>query len=162
MYTFRRSELTIFNNNKPIRPLLFHVPYSNSAPADSRKAIIGYYATPIFTRMLLIQSGDSWFEHGKHTPGCSPLSLHQLLIQSLQHIPSSGYIVFASFLVCDLNRTPIVMAKHGGPCVHFSGISTCGATSRETVSHPQHPPLPTLCKILYPSTLLWQMNGCNP
>ena len=41
----------------------------------------------------------------------------------------------------------IVMAKHGGPCVHFSGISTCGRISRETVSHPQHPPLPTLCKI---------------
>ena len=35
-------------------------------------------------------------------------------------------------LVCDLNRTPVVMAKHGGPCVHFSGISTCGRTSRET------------------------------
>ena len=32
-------------------------------------------------------------------------------------------------LVCDLNRTPIVMAKHGGSCVHFSGISTCGRTS---------------------------------
>ena len=31
----------------------------------------------------------------------------------------------------------IVMAKHGGSCVHFSGISTCGRTSRETVSHPQ-------------------------
>ena len=53
-------------------------------------------------------------------------------------------------LVCDLNRTPIVMAKHGGPCVPFSGISTCGRTSRETVSHPQHPPLPTLCKTAIP------------
>ena len=40
--------------------------------------------------------------------------------------------------------------KHGGPCVHFSGISTCGRTSRETVSHPQHAPLPTLCKISLP------------
>ena len=58
--------------------------------------------------------------------------------------------LFACFLVCDLNRTPIVMAKHGGPCVHFSGISTCGRTSRETASHPQHPPLPTLCKISLP------------
>ena len=59
------------------------------------------------------------------------------------------------------------MAKHGGPCVHFSGISTCGRTSRETVSHPQHPPLPTLCKIslpvyviatnerLQPLTIIW-------
>ena len=44
----------------------------------------------------------------------------------------------------------IVMAKHGGSCVHFSGISTCGRTSRETVSHPQCPPLPTLCKIYLP------------
>ena len=43
-----------------------------------------------------------------------------------------------------------VMAKHGGPCVHFSGISTCGRTSRETVSHPQHAPLPILCKISLP------------
>ena len=44
----------------------------------------------------------------------------------------------------------IVMAKHGGSCVHFSGISTCGRTSRETVSHPQCPPLTTLCKISLP------------
>ena len=44
----------------------------------------------------------------------------------------------------------IVMAKHGGSCVHFSGISTCGRTSRETVSHPQCPPLLTLCKISLP------------
>ena len=44
----------------------------------------------------------------------------------------------------------IVMAKHGGSCVHFSEISTCRRTSRETVSHPQCPPLPTLCKISLP------------
>ena len=44
----------------------------------------------------------------------------------------------------------IVMAKHGGSCVHLSGISTCGRTSRETVSHPQCPPLPTPCKIYLP------------
>ena len=44
----------------------------------------------------------------------------------------------------------IVMAKHGGSCVHFSGMSTCGRTSRETVSHPQCPPFPTLCKISLP------------
>ena len=54
------------------------------------------------------------------------------------------------WLVCDLNRTPVVMAKHGGSSVHFSGISTCGRTSRETVSHPQRPPLPTLHKIFLP------------
>ena len=51
--------------------------------------------------------------------------------------------LYRSWLVCDLNRTPIVMAKHGGSCVHFSGLSTCGRTSRETVSHPQRQPLPT-------------------
>ena len=53
-------------------------------------------------------------------------------------------------LVCDLNRTPIVMAKHEGSRVHFSGVSICGRTSRETVLHPQCPPLPTLCKISLP------------
>ena len=58
-----------------------------------------------------------------------------------------GPTYIAVLLVCDLNRTPIVMAKHGGPCVHFSGISTCGRTSPETVSHPQRQPLPTPCKI---------------
>ena len=58
------------------------------------------------------------------------------------------------WLVCDLNRTPIVMAIHGGSCVHFSGISTCGRTPRETVSHPQRQPLPTPYKIALPSTLL--------
>ena len=51
------------------------------------------------------------------------------------------------FLVYDLNPTPVVMAKHGCSCVHFSGISTCGRTSRGTVSHPRRPPLPTLYKI---------------
>ena len=55
--------------------------------------------------------------------------------------------VLSDFLVCDLNRIPIVMAKHGGSCVHFSGISTCGRTSPETVSHPQRQPLPTPSKI---------------
>ena len=63
---------------------------------------------------------------------------------------SSKHMELDPWLVCDLNRTPIVMAKHGGSCVHFSGISTCGRTSQETVSHPQHPPLPTLCKISLP------------
>ena len=60
------------------------------------------------------------------------------------------YIILCHLLVCDLNRTPIVMAKHGGSCVHFSGISTCGRTSPETVSHPQRQPLPTACKISLP------------
>ena len=52
-----------------------------------------------------------------------------------------------AWLLCDLNRAPIAMAKHGGSCIHFSGISPCERTSRETVSHPQRPPLPTLYKI---------------
>ena len=65
-------------------------------------------------------------------------------------------------LVCDLNRTPIVMAKHWGLCVHFSGISTCGRTSRDTVSHPQYPPLPTLCKISLPVYIIVTNEGLQP
>ena len=53
-------------------------------------------------------------------------------------------------LVCDLNHTPVVMAKRGGACVHFSGISTGGRTSRETASHPPRPPLLTLYKMFLP------------
>ena len=44
----------------------------------------------------------------------------------------------------------ILIAKHGGSCVHFSGISTCRRTSPETVSHPQRQPLPSLYKISIP------------
>ena len=55
-----------------------------------------------------------------------------------------------SFWCAILIAHQIVMAKHGGSCVHFSEISTCGRTSRETVSYPQCPPLPTLCKISLP------------
>ena len=69
----------------------------------------------------------------------------------------------ARFWCAILIAHPIVMTKHGGSCVHFSGISTCGRTSRETVSHPQRQPLPTPYKIfIYPSMLLWQIHGCNP
>ena len=28
-------------------------------------------------------------------------------------------IYYRDILVCDLNRTTVVMAKHGGPCVHL-------------------------------------------
>ena len=35
------------------------------------------------------------------------------------------------FLACNLNCTPVVMAKHRHPCVHFLGISTCGRSSRD-------------------------------
>ena len=72
------------------------------------------------------------------------------------------YFYFCQFLVCDLNRTPIVTAKHGGPCVHFSGISTCRRTSRETVSHPQHAPLPTLCKIYSPVYVIMTNERLQP
>ena len=52
---------------------------------------------------------------------------------------AGGLIFCCNTMVYDLYRTSIVMAKHGGSCVHFTGISTCGRTSRETVSHPQSP-----------------------
>ena len=67
------------------------------------------------------------------------------------------FIYSYNLLMYDLNRTPIVMAKHGGSRVHFSGISTCERTSREIVSHPQRPPLGFCTKYLYPSTLFWQI-----
>ena len=63
---------------------------------------------------------------------------------------SSKSYYFYILGVSHLNRTPIVMAKHRCSCVHFSGISTCGRTSRETVSHPQCPPLPTIYKMSLP------------
>ena len=56
---------------------------------------------------------------------------------------SAEYLNWCAILIAH----QIVMAKHGGFCVHFSGISTCGRTSRETVSHSQHQPLPTPHKI---------------
>ena len=66
----------------------------------------------------------------------------------------SGGVVYPSkadhFWCAILIAHQIVMAKHGGSCVHFSGISTCGETSRETVSHSQRKPLPTPHKIAVP------------
>ena len=81
----------------------------------------------------------------------------------VQHNTIPATVLTCSYYWCAiLIAHQIVMAKHGGPCVHFSGISTCGRTSRETVSHPQRQPLPTPYKIfLYPSMLLWQIHGCN-
>ena len=63
---------------------------------------------------------------------------------------SQSTIISLNYWCAILIAHQIVMAKHGGSCVHFSGISICGRTSRETVSHPQCPPLPTLCKISLP------------
>ena len=93
----------------------------NATRTHKNVAISSYYA-------LEISNTYKWF-----CWGFLAVSFHHLL-----HIP---------ILVCDLNRTPIVMAQHGGSCVHFSGISTCGRTSRETVSHPQRQILPTPYRI---------------
>ena len=82
------------------------------------------------------------------------LCMPSVLLTALFHFAHIGircqfmrFIYMHPSLVCDLNRTPIVMAKHGGSCVHFSVISTCGRTSPETVSHPQRQPLPISYKI---------------
>ena len=76
-----------------------------------------------------------------------PFKLVILYNKSIVDAHPSFLLEEAILLVCDLNRTPIVIAKHGGSCVHFSGISTCGRTSPETVSHPQRQPLPTPCNL---------------
>ena len=55
----------------------------------------------------------------------------------------------------------IVLAKHGGSCVHFSGISTCRRTSPESFSHPQCQPLPTPYKISLPVCDIVTKFGCN-
>ena len=90
-----------------------------------------------------------YFQHSKHsvtTPRAGITPDYGRLAEKLALNRFPG-----PFLVCDLNRTPIVMAKHGDPCVHFSGISSCGRTSRETVSHPQRrQPLPTTYKMALP------------
>ena len=73
------------------------------------------------------------------------------VFQRLIQVICSSLQCYVQFCWCAiLIAHQIVMAKHGGSCVHFSRISTCGRTSRETVSHPQCPPLPTLCKISLP------------
>ena len=60
---------------------------------------------------------------------------------------TSPVSTLVGLLVCDLNRTPNCYGKTWRFLCPFFRISTCGRTSRETVSHPQCPPLPTLCKI---------------
>ena len=61
-----------------------------------------------------------------------------------------SWVTLKSYWCAILIAHQIVMAKHGSSCVHFSGISTCGRTSRETVSHSQRQPLPTPHKIALP------------
>ena len=86
------------------------------------------------------------------TPMCyreyfkQPVDYRSWVCQLNARKPSASSYHWCAILIAH----QIVMAKHGGSCVHFSGISTCGRTSRETVSHPQCPPLPTLCKISLP------------
>ena len=77
------------------------------------------------------------------------ISLHiiQITINYIETILCTSKIVY---MLSDLNRTPVVMAKHGGSCVHFSWISTCGRTLRDTVLHPQRQWLPTLYRISLP------------
>ena len=71
------------------------------------------------------------------------------------------YDVIVMLLVCDLNRTPIVMAKYGGSCVHFQESPLAGEP-RERLFHIHSVHRCQLCaKYLYPSTLLWQINCCN-
>ena len=58
-----------------------------------------------------------YFQHSKHnvtTPRAGITSDYGRLAEKLALNRFPG-----PFLVCDLNRTPIVMAKHGDPCVHF-------------------------------------------
>ena len=82
----------------------------------------------------------------QHTKNLSHVYDHADWWSLLRGSPVSPFHYWCAILIAH----QIVMAKHGGSCVHFSGISTCGRTSRETVSHPQCPPLPTLCKISLP------------
>ena len=91
-----------------------------------------------------------------------PISICSAVVQLKVYWSTANKCFVFCFWCAILIAHQIVMAKHGGSCVHFSGISTCGRTSRETVSHPQRQPLPTPYKIfLYQSMLLWQIHGCN-
>ena len=64
------------------------------------------------------------------------------------YVGTSHYLTH--LLVCDLNRTPNCYGKTWRfLCPFFRNLHLL-RTSRETVSHPQCPPLPTLCKISLP------------
>ena len=79
----------------------------------------------------------------------APADMYIFGDESTQYVlssPTSQRAFWCAILIAH----QIVMAKHGGSCVHFSGISICGRTSRETVSHSQRQPLPTPHKIALP------------
>ena len=80
-------------------------------------------------------------QNAKWLPFCSGLNP-----SNVKTILTSPMIHWCAILIAH----QIVMANHGGSCVHFSGISTCGRTSRETVSHSQRQPFPTPHKIALP------------
>ena len=89
-------------------------------------------------KRLSKQSWGWWFETHSH-----PLWRHTNDEKHLLFV----WVGVVAFWCAILIAHQIVVAKHWGSCVHFSGISTCGRTSRETVSHSQRQPLPTPHKI---------------
>ena len=99
-------------------------------------------------RYLKLSSGKCW-------PFCLGLNVftHRFAVMYILIVSlfETGFCNISANIWCAiLIAHQIVMAKHGGSCVHFSGISTCGRTSRETVSHSQRQPLPTPHKIALP------------
>ena len=65
-------------------------------------------------------------------------------VQLLNVVPSTcHWYCWCAILIAH----QILWQNMEAPVSIFSGISTCGRTSRESVSHPQRPPLPTLYKI---------------
>ena len=101
--------------------------------------------TRLLRRFRSIRECDRVFSLLVHNPSAaSAISLDN------QWAVTSGTLFCGRCWCAILIAHQIVMAKYGGSCVHFSGISTCGRTSRETVSHSQRQPLPTPHKIALP------------
>ena len=76
--------------------------------------------------------------------------MHLLTLSNMKGYVISNHWLNGFYWCAILIAHQIVMAKHEGSCVHFSGISTCGRTSPKTVSHPQRQLLPTAYKISLP------------
>ena len=93
-------------------------------------------------RRLVVYIYDMAVSHGTETSKSSVTRSFRLVARLLLSLLQCHWCAI-------LIAHQIVMAKHGGSCVHFSGISTCGRTSRETVSHPQCPPLPNSVQNIY-------------
>ena len=99
--------------------------------------------------LKMVTIGHIIYDQGMYALSATPCKY----IASAHFISQCRPTDWQSFFWCAiLIAHQIVMAKHGGSCVHFSGISTCGRTSRETVSHSQRQPLPTPHKIALPVT----------